>query len=316
MTNKMKKAKAFKEVLALIVSTLLLVFAGCKQDGGVTGSRDKPTAKKYKVELMQSDGGTVTVSPSLPNDVMVTENTELIFTATAVNGYKVDKWEITGVTATEGGTGDSTTAKIIVTKDVKVKVTFRKKGKYRVTITKLGEQKYGRFEANITNLNNVEEDTLILFTATPDSKYRSVKTWKVNDADIENKDADGKVKTKYQQKITGNLDVKMQFEEWAKVPYSDLSTYMSSSATYKDIPNYIEITGEIPFDDFKGSAYNQCGALGNKIKSHLDKEVAFRINYPSGLKSIFSCFSMCKNLISLEALPSTGLEDIASCFFG
>lgn len=178
-------------MLALIVSTLLLVFANCKQDGGVTEGGDKPTAKKYKVELVQSEGGTVTVFPNIPNDLMVEESKELTFTAKEDKDYKIGKWEITGGTSAGGGQDGAKTAK--------------------VTTSVLGVKRYGTFTTNLTNLNHVEEDTIIVFSANPDSKYRGVEEWQLNNSVIQNKDNEGEVKKNYECKVTANLNMKVKF---------------------------------------------------------------------------------------------------------
>ena len=269
---------------------------------------------KYKVTLEQTANGNVTVSPTLPSDGMVEEDTVFTFTATADQGFKVGNWEITGVTPQEGGTAGSLTAKIKVTQNVTVKANFTAKAKYRVTVGVLGVERYGTLTTDASNLDQVEEDTIVIFTANPDSEYRSVEKWQVAGADIVNNDENGKVKKTYEHKITGDLDVKVQFEKYAKVPNDKLKEYLESNKTYEDIPNYIEIIGVIPLTDFKGSGESECGELGKKIKDNISKKVGLRINYPEGLKDMSSCFIGCKNIISLESLPSTGLENISYCF--
>ena len=193
--KKLNKGKvlAFKGVLALIVATLMttLVFIGCKQNAGDEGVS---TAKKYKVTLEQTANGNVTVSPTLPTDGMVEEDTVLTFTATADQGFKVGNWEITGVTPQEGGTAGSLTAKIKVTQNVTVKANFTAKAKYRVTVGVLGVERYGTLTTDASNLDQVEEGTIVIFTANPDSEYRSVEKWQVAGADIVNNDENGKVK--------------------------------------------------------------------------------------------------------------------------
>lgn len=101
--------------------------------------------------------------------------------------------------------------------------------------------------------------------------------------------------------------------KYVKVPYDALESYLEDVASSSQL-NYIEVTGNIPKEDFKG-AYLNPGELGKKLKNHLDKRVALKIeSYPSGLTDMSDCFETCKNLISLENFPEAGLENLYSCF--
>ena len=67
---------------ALITAALLvlvLVFTG--GPNAADGNKPPPSVNKFKVTLETTIGGNVTVSPALPEDGMVAENTELTFTA-------------------------------------------------------------------------------------------------------------------------------------------------------------------------------------------------------------------------------------------
>lgn len=83
--------------------------------------------KYYMVELEAPEHGTLTVSPEL-KDGKVAENTELTFTATPAERYEVAAWTVSqGSAFTEGGAAKQTSAKLTVTKDVKVGVAFKLK---------------------------------------------------------------------------------------------------------------------------------------------------------------------------------------------
>ena len=81
---------------------------------------------KYTVTLNQTEGGTVTSSPAIPQDGKVDENTVITFTATANEGYKIGKWKVTPAEALQAGTGadGSETAKVKITADTTVSVSF------------------------------------------------------------------------------------------------------------------------------------------------------------------------------------------------
>ena len=83
--------------------------------------------KYYTVTLGNIEHGKLSVSPEL-KDSKVAENTVLTFTATSDEGYEVDTWTVSDGSF-EAGTGASgqTEAKLKVTKDVTVGVSFKLK---------------------------------------------------------------------------------------------------------------------------------------------------------------------------------------------
>ena len=83
--------------------------------------------KYYTVTLGNIEHGKLSVSPEL-KDSKVAENTVLTFTATPNEGYEVDTWTVSDGSF-EAGTGASgqTEAKLKVTKDVTVGVSFKLK---------------------------------------------------------------------------------------------------------------------------------------------------------------------------------------------
>ena len=91
--------------------------------------------EKYTVKLEKNEGGDVAVMPQLPEDGKVDKGTVITFTATAANGYAVDKWEIQGGSfEANTGTEGNATAKVMVAADIIVKVYFKPDGKVRYTV--------------------------------------------------------------------------------------------------------------------------------------------------------------------------------------
>ena len=84
-----------------------------------------PSPTEFTVEMTHGEHGTVTANPVIPASGKVAKDTEITFTAAPASGYKVEKWTITGG-AFESGTGTegSTTAKVKITADTKVNVSF------------------------------------------------------------------------------------------------------------------------------------------------------------------------------------------------
>ena len=84
---------------------------------------------KYEVTVNAGSNGKVEVTPKLPADNKVPKGQELTITATANTGYVVDKWTIFGSSFESGsGTAGSTTAKVKVTANTTVNVTFKPEG--------------------------------------------------------------------------------------------------------------------------------------------------------------------------------------------
>ncbi|MGI5174663.1 leucine-rich repeat domain-containing protein [Treponema sp. OMZ 840] len=101
---------------------------------------------------------------------------------------------------------------------------------------------------------------------------------------------------------------------YVKVPYAELETYLANTALSTKV-NYIEVTGIIPADDFKGSGGNT-SALGQKIKTHPAKKIALKLpSEVEGLDSMFLCFNGCTNLVSLAGIPSS-VTNMSNCFRG
>ena len=177
-THNKKKRGAALVTAALIVLTLgaALVFTACPNNAGGNGGGTPPVTK-YKVELDHTIGGNVAVSPALSENGMAAENTELTFTATPLQGYDLEKWELNGTEV--NGTKPTYTLK--VTANAQVKVFFKRNSEppsmRSVTIT---APQHGRVRSmpEIPSDNQVPEGSTIILTAVPDEGY-AVDTWSV-----------------------------------------------------------------------------------------------------------------------------------------
>ncbi len=99
---------------------------------------------------------------------------------------------------------------------------------------------------------------------------------------------------------------------YVKVPYADLETYLRDTASSEKL-NYIEVTGLIPKEAFKGSGGNP-GDLGQKLKDHSDKKVALKIAaYPEGVTDMGWCFLGCTSLTTAPDIPA-GVTVMSGCF--
>lgn len=103
---------------------------------------------------------------------------------------------------------------------------------------------------------------------------------------------------------------------YVQVPYGELDNYLKNTASATGV-NYIEVTGAIPKEDFKGKEEGVPipGALGKKLKDNPSKKVALKIEaYPSDLVDMSYGFSNCANLIGLANLPTSNITHMTRCF--
>ena len=76
------------------------------------------------VEMTAGENGTVSADPEIPANRKIAKDTVVTFTAKPDKNFMVEKWTVTGGTVEEGGTSESTTAKVKITADTKVEVSF------------------------------------------------------------------------------------------------------------------------------------------------------------------------------------------------
>ena len=171
-----RKTPAFFGAAAILLAAVFTI--GCK-----TEISSDPAPETFTVEMKAGEHGTLSASPVIPASGKVAKDTVITFTAAPASGYKVDKWTITGG-AFEAGTGTegSTTAKVKITANTKVNVSFKSE-----TITppspteftvEMTHGEHGTVTANpaIPAGGKVAKDTVITFTAAPASGYGRA-TW-------------------------------------------------------------------------------------------------------------------------------------------
>ena len=209
---------AFKKLGAVALITATMFFTACNQAvGGNSGGgggkpTPTPTPTKYTVTLNQTANGNVTASPAIPTDKQVDKDTLITFTATANAGYKIGKWTVTG-SALEANTGadGSSTAKVKITANTTVSVSFEAIPKHAITFSVEGangtlKAKSDGVPETSTSPINVEEDKTVTFTAEPITNYR-VKEWKVGDTVVT-----GNKTNTYTHTVKKAVTVKVSFE--------------------------------------------------------------------------------------------------------
>ena len=173
-----KKGAAALVTAALIVLTLgaALVFTACPNNAG----GGTPPVTKYKVELDRTIGGNVKVTPALPDDGMVAENTVLTFTAEPLQGYDLEKWELDGTEVN----GTALTYTLKVTANAQIFVFFKRNGEplpalHTVTLTEPEHGSVDTVPVIPLGHHKVPEGTELIFRAVPDAGY-AVNKWTVS----------------------------------------------------------------------------------------------------------------------------------------
>ena len=267
-----------------------------------------PVTDGCTVTMSAGANGSITASPVIPAGDKVAKDTEITFTATANPGYRVDTWAITGGAIQAGGQQGDTTAKVKITENTTVNVTF-KAIKYPVTMTH-GE--HGDITANMSiPAEGIDYGTEITFTATANPGYR-IDTWTITGGTIQAGGQQGDTTAKV--KVTANTTVNVTFKPivYTPVAYANLSTYLDAQPETNGIC-YIEIT-DLMAIHVKGD-YNSASPLGQILRSNKRKKVALKFGTMPYVTDMSYCFNGCTSLVQVSDIPNS-VTDMYSCFRG
>ena len=144
----------------------------------VTAKDPTPTAE-FTVEMTHGEHGSIAASPAIPASGKVAKDTSITFTAKADTGFSVDTWTIAGGEILDGtGTEGSLTAKVKITANTKVNVTFKalSPGEFSVGMT---ADEHGTISADPDIIGGkAAKDSVITFTALPETGYE-VDKWSI-----------------------------------------------------------------------------------------------------------------------------------------
>ena len=299
-----------------------------------TGTPESPTAKvkitahtyvtvsfkrAFTVAITPVEHGTLTANPVIPPGCKVDKDTEITFTAVPASSYKVDKWTITPASALqEGGTPGSTTAKVKITADTQVTVSFMQK-EFPVTFSTWGD---GVLKAEvdgtpITSGDSVDIGKTVTFTASPAAEYK-VAWWQHNGGTFEEGGTPGSLTAKV--KITANTKVLVHFTPlYDSVSFGTngaaLDNFLKTKATpHADGICYINLAYDINSSDLYSYNSDKPSALGKVLKNNPTKKVALKIplNFATDMTM---CFLGCTSLTQVSEIPSS-LEKMRDCFKG
>ena len=327
-----KKALAFFGAAALLLAAVFTI--GCKTETSSDSEAETPPVQKFAVTF-SVDGGNGKlkakaegVTETTASPITVEKGKTVTFTATPKNDYKVDKWTITGG-AFEAGTGTegSLTAKVTISADTKVNVSFNSETitppsptEFTVEMT-AGE--HGTLTANpvIPAGGKVAEDTEITFTAAPASGYK-VDKWTITGGTFEaGTGTEGSLTAKVKISADTKVNVSFKTAMYTEVPFgtdgADLDNYLKTAVPDTNGICYIKVTG-LTAADLKGQSefYSyKPSALGKILNDNQTKKVALKLSEVSGLTDMRGYFSGCKSLTQAPEIPSS-VTDMQGCFKG
>ena len=176
----------------------------------VTAKDPTPTAE-FTVEVTHVGHGTISANPAIPASGKIAKDTSITFTAKADTGFSVDTWTITGGEILDGtGTEGSLTAKVKITANTKVNVTFKalSPGEFSVGMT---ADEHGTISADPDIIGGkAAKDSVITFTALPEEGYE-VDKWSIAPDFALIEGGVGRSKTA-KVKITTNTTVTVSFK--------------------------------------------------------------------------------------------------------
>ena len=270
-----------------------------------------PVTDGCTVTMSAGANGSITADPVIPAGGKVAKDTEITFTATANPGYRVDTWTVTPAEALiQGGQAGNTTAKVKVTANTTVNVTF-KAIKHPVAMTH-GE--HGDITANMSiPAEGIDYGTEITFTATANPGYR-VDTWTVTPtealiADGQQEDTTAKVK------VTANTTVNVTFKPivYTPVAYADLHNHLTTAQPETNSIYYIEVTGLTALDVKGDFISDSASPLGQILNNNRQKKVALKFGTMPYVTDMKSCFNGCTSLVQVSDIPNS-VTDMSYCF--
>ena len=195
---------------AVVALIALFGMTACPNSAG-GGGTPAPAVPKYKVELDRNIGGNVKVTPALSDDGMVAENTVLTFTATPLQGYDLEKWELDGTAVN----GTALTYTLKVTANTQIFVFFKRNGEpspamHTVTLTEPEHGSVDTVPVIPPGHHKVPEGTELIFRAEPDAGY-AVDKWTVSAGSFLAGGTDGS--TSATLKITEAVTVTVTFKQ-------------------------------------------------------------------------------------------------------
>ena len=290
-----RKVFAFLGAAAFMFAAVFI--AGCKTEV----SSSDPVPETFALTFKPGEHGSVDAKAggkAVATGAKLEKGTTVEFTATPESGYEVDKWTVTGGELIEGtGAEGSTTAKVKVTGDVTVNVTFTPVYK-PVLFSDLSN--YLQNTASSTDVNKIEVQGLTAADLKGNSWHDASPLGKILEAN-----SDKKVALKFGGKIEGLTDMSYCFS-----CCKSLTQAPAIPTGVTDMEGcFIDCTSltQAPAIPTGVTSMMECFA----VCTSLTQAPAI----PTGVTNMSYCFSGCTSLTQAPAIP-TGVTDMKSCFSG
>ena len=177
----------------------------------VTAKDPTPTAE-FTVEMTHGEHGTISADPDIIGG-KAAKDSVITFTALPETGYEADKWSITPDFALiEGGTRLSKTAKVKITTNTTVTVSFKKKDYALRSNARWGGYITAKLNGKpLMSLNSVEYNSVVEFTADPEAGF-IIDKWMISGGKFE-KDTGMEGSKTAKVKITADTTVTVTFKQ-------------------------------------------------------------------------------------------------------
>ena len=177
----------------------------------VTAKDPTPTAE-FTVEMTHGMYGTISADPDIIGG-KAAKDSVITFTALPEEGYEVDKWSIAPDFALiEGGVGRSKTAKVKITTNTTVTVSFKRQPCVLRSEARWGGYLTAKLNGErLSSINSVEYNSVVEFTADPEAGF-IIDKWKISGGKFE-KDTGMEGSKTAKVKITADTTVTVTFKQ-------------------------------------------------------------------------------------------------------
>ena len=286
-----RKTPAFFGAAAILLAAVFTI--GCK-----TEISSDPAPETFTVEMKAGEHGTLSANPVIPASGKVAKDTVITFTAAPASGYKVDKWTITGGAFETGtGTEGSLTAKVKISANTKVNVSFKAIAYNTVSFADLNT--YLKDTASSADINYIKVTRLTAADLKGDEA-----SWKPSPlGKILNDDPTKKVALKLSE-VSGLTDMSCCFYHCTSLIQAPVIP--SSVTNMNSCFSYCTSLTQAPM--IPSNVTNMQGCFSD-CTSLTQAPVI-----PSTVTNMQGCFYHCTSLTQAPVIPSS-VTDMKSCFY-
>ena len=167
---------------------------------------------EFSVGMTADEHGTISAAPDIIGG-KAAKDSVITFTALPEEGYEVDKWSIAPDSALiEGGVGRSKTAKVKITTNTNVTVSFKRQPCVLRSEARWGGYLTAKLNGErLSSINSVEYNSVVEFTADPEAGF-IIDKWMISGGKFE-KDTGMEGSKTAKVKITADTTVTVTFKQ-------------------------------------------------------------------------------------------------------